>query len=130
MAIIKKGSYVQFGRGTVVQASNDGMKLLGYFLISQVGADTHFFNKWLTDSRNASISSSSYYLEKKDDRVYLSHLNDAHLSPFEATREQFFDIMKYWLDLCASDVNSVCGLEGIPLTLHRSDDRMIFRFER
>ncbi len=126
----KDKSYVHFKNGLIDSASNDGMEILGYFLISQVGADTPFFTKWLKDGRDNSISSSSYFVEKKGNEVYVSNLNEEKFVPFQTTRKKMIDIMHEWSRLCSKDTNSVCGLRGISIVITRSDDGTEFEFTR
>ena len=126
----KSKSYVHFKHGVIDSASNDGMEILGHFLMSQVGADTPFFKKWLKDPRDNSISSSSYFIEKKGPDVYVSNLNEEKFVPFKITRGKMIHLLDEWSRLCSKETNSVCGPAGISIVISRSDDGLDFEFTR
>lgn len=115
-------SFVHFKDGKVKNGTNDGMKLLGQFLLEQVGGHTNFFNEWLSEQQNETISASSFMLEKKGDGVILSHLNAGATAPFETTREIFTAIINRWKSLCNSDAHGVCKVGGYDVILKRDID--------
>lgn len=118
-------SFVYIKEGQVQEASNDGMQVLGHFLTTQVSKDVSFFEQWLSDARDAAISSHSYYVEKNGDTFTISSLEDKYIVPFETTRGQFMDLIKQWESMCCRDRNSVCGPDGISAQIVRYDDGKI-----
>lgn len=129
-------SFVHFKDGAVKNGTNDGMKLLGYFLLEQVGAKISFFEDWLSPRHVTAlpiedniISSKSYLLEKKDDDVILSHLSSEHLTPFQTSAEQFMLILAEWQGLCKSHAHSACKVGGHDVILFRDLDNDTFSFK-
>lgn len=122
-------SFVHFKDGRIVNSSNDGMELLGHFLLTQIGPKTDFFKIWLKDSRERAISSGPYFVYERDDLVYLEHLENGKIVPFATTKEQFLDIVTRWESLCKDDAYSVCGIGGYDLIIRRSLDGQRFNFE-
>jgi hypothetical protein len=115
-------SFVHFKDGRIKNGTNDGMKLLGEFLLEQVGTKTAFFTHWLAEKTNDVISASSYMLEKKGDIVTLSHLNASATAPFQTTRQEFTSVLEHWRGLCKSETHSVCKVGGYEVILERNCD--------
>lgn len=123
------GSSIYFKDSRVIHANNDGMELLGHFLLSQVGADrTHFFIKWLVDSEDDAINSGPYFIEKFGDEVTIDHLENERVMPFMTSKKNMIDILQHWRGVCSSDELSVCGVGGQDVTLTRSEDGKSFVF--
>jgi hypothetical protein len=113
----------------VVQSSNDGMQVLGHFLLSQVGADrTAFFIKWIKELMDDSLTSGPYFLEKKGDVVRIEHLELEDVVPFETSRKNMIDIIHHWQGWCSSNASSACSLGGYSVSIERSLDRSSFDF--
>ena len=86
---LNNASAVYFKDSRVVHASNDGMELLGHFLLSQVGADrVHFFEKWLKERPDDNINSGPYFLEKVGDKVYLDHMENERESAIQQVKRK------------------------------------------
>jgi hypothetical protein len=114
-------SSVYFKDSRVTHASNDGMELLGHFLLSQVGADrSTFFINWLRERPDDAITSGSYFIEKVRDNVILEHLENERIIAFETTREKMMDILHHWHGVCANDTLSACGIGGIDVSISRT----------
>lgn len=122
-------SFVHFKDGRILNSSNDGMELLGHFLLTQVGAKTDFFRNWLKDPREQAISSGPYFVYEKNDLIYLEHLENSKIVPFATNKDQFLDIITRWESLCKDDTYSVCGVGGYDLIIRRSLDGQRFNFE-
>jgi len=121
--LVPGSSSIYFKDGRVIHANNDGMELLGHFLLSQVGANrTHFFTKWLIDSEDEAITSGPYFIEKMGDQVSIDHLQNERAMPFITSRKNLMDILKHWYGFCKSDQHSVCKVGGYDVTLSRSVD--------
>jgi len=113
----------------VAHASNDGMQILGHFLLSQVGADrVAFFTKWLKEPQDDSLTSSSYFIEKIGDVVYVDHLELEDVVLFETTRKNMIDIINHWHGWCASDAHSACKVGGYDVSIERSENGESFEF--
>ncbi|MFI5332953.1 MAG: hypothetical protein ACHQVS_02515 [Candidatus Babeliales bacterium] len=122
-------SFIHIKNAQVRNASNDGMELLGHFLLGKVGVDAHFFIMFFEDAENGAIASGAYFLEKLDDMVYLEHLESSKLMPFETTRRNFIDILKRWQSACKSPTSSACNAQGSDLIIIRSLNGRDFSFD-
>jgi hypothetical protein len=129
-------SFVLIKNGAIKNSSNDGMKLLGYFLINQVGERTAFLEKWLeqrtvTDLplEKDTISIHSFLLEKSNGDIVLSNLSTEHLAPFETTHKKFLQILKDWKSICKSDAYSACQNGNHDLLIIRDLDEDTFSFK-
>jgi hypothetical protein len=122
-------SFLHIKNSQVRNASNDGMELLGNFLLGKVGADAHFFITFLEDKENGAIASGAYYIEKRDDMVYLENLENSKLFSFETTRHNFITILKRWQSACRSATSSVCSTSGSDLIIIRSLNGLDFSFD-
>lgn len=122
-------SSVYFKNSKVSHASNDGMELLGHFLLSQVGADrAGFFEKWLQEKVDDAINSGPYFIEKVGDEVYLDHLENDSVVPFQTSKENMREIIKHWHGWCSSDSISACGVGGADVSISRSPNGESFEF--
>ncbi|MGA9530616.1 MAG: hypothetical protein WBQ73_01875 [Candidatus Babeliales bacterium] len=121
-------SFVHFKNGRVVKGTNNGMELLGHFLVSQVGGKPDFFLEWLKHPEEGEISSGSYVLLKKSNFIELDHLERRMAVPFEISKEQFLHILTSWKGLCNSAAHSVCHPGGYEVMLYRSSDGTRFTF--
>lgn len=122
-------SFIHIKNGQVRNASNDGMELLGHFLLSKVGTDAHFFVTFFEDKENGAIASGAYFLEKLDDIISLEHLENSKLFPFETTRRNFIDILRRWQSACKSPASSACNPQGSDLIIIRSLNGLDFSFD-
>lgn len=129
MADFQGQSLIYFKDGRIYQASNDGMELLGHFLLSQVGFDrTHFFIKWLGAPQDDTITSGPYMLEKTGDDVTIDHLDNDRVMPFTTNKKRMIEIIKQWGALCGSEAHSACKVGGYDVSLVRSGDGNEFTF--
>lgn len=122
-------SYLHVKNSTIRNASNDGMELLGNFLLTKVGTEAHFFIQFLDDKEDGAIASGAYFLEKLKDEVYLENLENSKLMPFETTRAKFIDILKRWQSACKSPASSACNTQGSDLIIIRSLNGLDFSFD-
>lgn len=122
-------SFLHIKNSQVRNASNDGMELLGHFLLGKVGTDAHFFITFLEDKENGAIASGAYYIEKRDDTVYLENLESAKLVSFETSRANFITILKRWQSACRSATSSACNTHGSDLFIIRSLNGLDFSFD-
>ena len=125
MEIDKPTSYVHFKRGGIVHATNDGMSVLGHFLLNEVGTKPNFFNKFLEDKRDESISAGPYNVQTKGDEVIIEHMEQEEFIPFTSTRDRLVPVVKRWSSLCASDTHAVCNSEGREVYMIRLQDGSI-----
>lgn len=113
----------------VAHASNDGMQILGHFLLSQVGAErAAFFIKWLKEPMDDSLTTGSYFIEKIGDTVYMDHLELEDVAPFETTRKNMIDIINHWHGWCSSEAHSACKIGGYDVIIERSVEGDNFEF--
>lgn len=122
-------SFLHVKNGQVRNASNDGMELLGHFLLGKVGTDAHFFITFIEDAEDGAIASGAYFIEKRDDSVSLEHLENSKLLPFETTRYNFIDILKRWQSACKSSTSSACNTQRSDLIIIRSLNGRDFSFD-
>lgn len=116
-------SLIYFKDGRIYQATNDGMELLGHFLLSQVGSDrTSFFSKWLQENSDDSLTSGPYMVEKIGENVFIDHLENDRVVPFETNKKRLLEIIKQWGALCGSEAHSACKVGGHDVSLVRSVD--------
>lgn len=122
-------SAVYFHDSRVAHASNDGMEVLGHFLLSQVGADrSSFFTKWLQEKVDDTLTCGSYFVEKIGDDVYIDHLENDWVVPFQTTKKNMLEIIKHWHGWCASTTSSACGIGGYDVSISRSVNGDSFEF--
>lgn len=122
-------SLVYFKDSKVVNASNDGMELLGNFLLTQVGTDkASFFTRWLSEKVNDAITSGHYFVEKMGDQVRIDHLQNNNMSSFESSKANVTAIIKQWNLWCRSDGVSACSFGGKDVSISRSLDGDSFDF--
>lgn len=125
------GSSIYFKDNKVLQAHNDGMELLGHFLVDEVGKDkARRFSLWLIDSENDVLSAGPYFLEKIGDQVSIDHLENERMMPFMASKTSVLDVLKQWHELCNADADSVCAVGGGDVTLSKSADGQMFIFHK
>ena len=129
-------SFVHIKNGAIKSSSNDGMKLLGHFLLNQVGERTTFLEKWLEEKSSIdlpleqdTISIHSFLLEKSNGDIVLSNLSTEHLAHFETSHEEFLQILKQWKSVCKSSAYSICKEGGHDLVIVRNLDEDTFSFK-
>jgi hypothetical protein len=122
-------SNVYFKDSRVIRATNDGMQLLGQFLLSQVGIDkADFYEKWLQEKVDDAINAGPYFIEKVGNDFYLDHLENDNVAPFQTTKENMREIIKHWHGWCSSDSVSACSIGGDDVSISRSPDGHNFEF--
>lgn len=126
---MKSPSFVHFQNGQIRNATNDGMEILGHFLLSQVGAKADFFIEFLDDIRNRELSAGPYYLSTVGATVTMSHLENEWLMPFETSRKNMHEILRRWEGFCGNQASSACGTRGFDVRLLRGVDGDYFTFE-
>ncbi|MDR3550900.1 MAG: hypothetical protein P4L31_05765 [Candidatus Babeliales bacterium] len=125
------GSSIYFKDNKVLQANNDGMELLGHFLVDEVGKDkARQFSVWLIDSEDDVMSAGPYFLEKIGDEVSIDHLENERMMPFLSSKKSLLDVLKQWHELCNGDADSVCTIGGGDVTLSKSADGQGFVFHK
>ena len=122
-------SFVHFQNGQIRAASNDGMEILGHFLLTQVGAKADFFVEFLQDPSDREISAGPYLISTIGDNVTISHLEHDYIMGFETSRKNLLDILRRWEGFCSNPASSACNTHGFDVRLLRSVDGNWFTFE-
>ncbi len=122
-------SFVHFQNGQIRAASNDGMEILGHFLLTQVGAKADFFVELLKDQRDRELSAGPYFVQTIGDAVNISHLENELIMPFETSRANMLDILHRWEGFCGNQASSACNPHGFDVRLIRGVDDDWFTFE-
>ncbi len=125
MKIDKPTSYVHFKHGGIVHATNDGMSVLGHFLLNEVGAKPIFFIKFFEDKRNESISAGPYNVQTEGDEIVIEHMEQEEFIPFTSTRDRLVPVVKQWSSLCGSDTHAICNSDGREVYMIRLADGSI-----
>lgn len=137
----KPESFVHIHDSRVVNATKDGMELLGHFLVTQVGTKADFFIKWTKEDADGDISAGSYFLIKRIGRnpvpriaapetIEIEHLNDESIPSFITSRKNFLEILQKWQGVCKSDdSHSACNAGSMGIKIIRSMNGETFTFE-
>lgn len=113
-------SAVYFKDCSVMHATNDGMEILGHFLLSQVGNQrSAFFIKWLNEPQDDSLTSGAYFVEKSGNEVLIDHLENDRVVAFQTSRSNLIDIIKHWEGVCKNEAYSACKVGGYEVSICR-----------
>lgn len=126
---MKTDSFIHFLGGEIRHASNDGMELLGHFLLTQVGAKGDFFLEMLREGGDREVAAGPYFVQTIGDKVRIDHLELESVFPFETSRKNMLEIVEKWVGYCGNPAFSVCDATGLDLMLKRSVDDDHFAFE-
>ncbi len=114
-------SFARIKGGTVDRASDDGMKLLGYFLLECVGQNIGSLDKWLQQGDEDQVCAKVYSIQRDGGTILLEHLDVPRMATLKTTKEAFHDILAQWHNV---------GKRGFKqLLIRRSKDTFDFEVE-
>jgi hypothetical protein len=124
-----RNSFVHFHNGQIRAASNDGMELLGHFLLAQIGTEPKFFIELAEDTQDRATATGPYFVETLDDVFTITHLENERVQPFETSKANMIDILKRWEGFCKNPASGACTPLGQDLIIIKSQDEQSFYFD-